>query len=164
MENFWDMISGFLKVVWVLVTSAMLAIISYFDPIVNFIVAILIMFLIDLILGITSGRKLNKEPISFKKGFLAVILFGVYVTIVAVPYILGNLMCDESLMAYVIKTISWATIYLYSVNISKNLKRVFPSSRLIAFLYYFLNVEFLNNFPSLKNFLKKANTQTEDKK
>lgn len=140
-------------------TSAFLAALNFFDPIINFMIAILIIFIVDLLLGIISGRKLNKEPISFKKGFSAVILFGAYIMIVSILFIIGELMCDQKIMSYMIKTISWATIYFYSVNSAKNLKRIFPNSKLIAFLYYFLNIEFLDNFPSLKRFLKRTESE-----
>lgn len=163
MENFWNTAVSFFKLLWFFLVSAFLATLNYFEPIVNFIVAISMMFIFDLLLGIITGKKFYKEKISFTKGFSAIILFGVYVTIVAVLYILGNLMCDELMMSYVIKTVSWATIYLYSINITKNLKRLFPKSKLIAFLDYFLNAEFLDNFPSLKSFLKKSKIETEDK-
>ena len=59
----------FLKALWVVFISAIMAMISYFEPVINMIIAITIIFVVDIIFGIASGKKLNKEQVSFKKGF-----------------------------------------------------------------------------------------------
>ena len=145
----------FLKALWVVFLSAIMAMISYFEPVINMILAITIIFVTDIVFGIASGRKINKEKIDIKKGFAAIKLFGIYIFVITLLYAIGKFMCDETLILYVVKTISWVTIYFYITNLTKNFKRLYPKSNTIKFIHWFLSVEFLDNIPSLKNFLEK---------
>ena len=145
----------FLKALWVVFLSAIMAMISYFEPVINMILAITIIFVTDIVFGIASGKKINKEKIDIKKGFAAIKLFGIYIFVITLLYAIGKFMCDEALIIYVVKTISWVTIYFYITNLTKNFKRLYPKSNTIRFIHWFLSVEFLDNIPSLKNFLEK---------
>ena len=62
----------FLKALWVVFLSAIMAMISYFEPVINMILAITIIFVTDIVFGIASGKKINKEKIDIKKGFAAI--------------------------------------------------------------------------------------------
>ena len=145
----------FLKALWVVFLSAIMAMISYFEPVINMILAITIIFVTDIVFGIASGRKINKEKIDIKKGFAAIKLFGIYIFVITLLYAIGKFMCDEALIIYVVKTISWVAIYFYITNLTKNFKRLYPKSNTIKFLHWFLSVEFLDNIPSLRKFLEK---------
>lgn len=145
----------FLKALWVVFLSAIMAMISYFEPVINMILAITIIFVTDIVFGIASGRKINKEKIDIKKGFAAIKLFGIYIFVITLLYAIGKFMCDEALIIYVVKTISWVTIYFYITNLTKNFKRLYPKSNTIKFIHWFLSVEFLDNIPSLRKFLEK---------
>ena len=145
----------FLKALWVVFLSAIMAMISYFEPVINMILAITIIFVADIVFGIASGRKINKEKIDIKKGFAAIKLFGVYIFVITLLYAIGKFMCDETLILYVVKTISWVAIYFYITNLTKNFKRLYPKSNTIKFIHWFLSVEFLDNIPSLSKFLEK---------
>lgn len=144
-----------LKALWIVMVSAVLAMVSYFEPVINMILAITIIFVVDIVFGIAAGRRLNKEPISFKKGFAAIKVFGVYIFVITLLYAIGKLMCNDDMILYVVKTISWVTIYFYVVNLTKNLKRLYPNSSCIKFIHWFMSVEFLDNIPPLKKFLEK---------
>ena len=145
----------FLKSVWIVFVGVVLTMINYFEPVVNMIVAITIIFVCDIVFGIVAGKKLNKEHVSFKKGMSAIKVFGVYIFVITLLYAIGKLMSDSTMMLYVVKTISWVTIYFYVTNLTKNLRRLNPKSQCIKFIYWFLSVEFLDNIPSLKKFLEK---------
>lgn len=145
----------FFKAIWIVFLSAIMAMISYFEPVINMILAITIIFVADIIFGIASGRKINKEKIDIKKGFAAIKLFSIYIFVITLLYAIGKFMCDETMIIYVVKTISWVTIYFYITNLTKNFKRLYPKSNTIRFIHWFLSVEFLDNFPSLKKFLEK---------
>lgn len=145
----------FLKALWVVFFSAIMAMISYFEPVINMILAITIIFVTDIVFGIASGKKINKEKIDIKKGFAAIKLFGIYIFVITLLYAIGKFMYDEKMIIYVVKTISWVAIYFYVTNLTKNLKRLYPKSNTIRFLHWFLSVEFLENIPSLKKFLEK---------
>ena len=145
----------FLKALWVVFLSAIMAMISYFEPVINMILAITIIFVTDIVFGIASGKKINKEKIDIKKGFAAIKLFGIYIFVITLLYAIGKFMCDETLIIYVVKTISWVAIYFYITNLTKNFKRLYPKSNTIKFIHWFLSVEFLDNIPSLRKFLEK---------
>lgn len=55
--------------------------------------------------------------------------------------------------------IVYALIYFYSVNILRNIKGIFPHSRLIAFLYMVVSVEFVKKIPYLTMFTEKEAAQ-----
>ena len=46
----------------------------------------------------------------------------------------------------------YAVIYFYSVNVFRNLAKLFPDSRTLKFLYYVLSFEVLRKLPFLKRF------------
>jgi hypothetical protein len=145
----------FLKSVWIVFVGVVLTMLNYFQPVVNMIIAITIMFVCDIAFGIIAGRKLNKERVSFTKGMSAIKVFGIYIFVITLLYAIGKLMNDTEMMLYVVKTISWVTIYFYTTNLTKNLRRLNPKSKCLKFIYWFLSVEFLDNIPSLKKFLEK---------
>lgn len=145
----------FLKSVWIVFVGVVLTMLNYFQPVINMIIAITIMFVCDIAFGIIAGKKLNKEHVSFTKGMSAIKVFGIYIFVITLLYAIGKLMNDTEMMLYVVKTISWVTIYFYTTNLTKNLRRLNPKSQCIKFIYWFLSVEFLDNIPSLKKFLEK---------
>lgn len=145
----------FLKSAWIVFVGVVLTMLSYFEPVVNMIIAITIIFVCDIAFGIIAGKKLNKEHVSFKKGMSAIKVFGIYIFVITLLYAIGKLMNNTEMMLYVVKTISWVTIYFYTTNLTKNLRRLYPKSQCIKFIYWFLSVEFLDNIPSLKKFLEK---------
>lgn len=145
----------FLKAVWIAFIGVLLTMLNYFEPVINMIIAITIIFVCDIAFGIIAGKKLNKERISFKKGMSAIKVFGIYIFVITLLYAIGRLMNNTEMMLYVVKTISWVTIYFYTTNLTKNLRRLNPKSQCIKFIYWFLSVDFLDNIPSLKKFLKK---------
>ena len=46
----------FLKALWVVFISAIMAMISYFEPVINMIIAITIIFVVDIVTGKQIGR------------------------------------------------------------------------------------------------------------
>mgnify|MGYP003610716465 CR=1 FL=1 len=68
---------------------------------------------------------------------------------------IGDKMKDGGWVFEVLSAITWGMIYFYVANWTKNLKRLFPSSRGISFIHYILGLEILKNLPLLKNFVDK---------
>ena len=51
----------FFKAIWIVFLSAIMDMISYFEPVINMILAITIIFVADIVFGIASGRKKQKR-------------------------------------------------------------------------------------------------------
>lgn len=142
----------FLKSSYYSLMGWLASILLYFFPIKELAIAIGIAFIINFSFGIFVGVVIQREGVKFKKAMFAFYEVAVYLVIFTTMFAVSDRMkCYQSaLMA--MKVLTWAWLYFYASNWSKNLKRIFPDSRGIAFFYFLLNLEFLKNIPFLKKF------------
>ena len=139
------------------------AIAAYFNPIQDILSAVFYILVINFIVGLFSGLLVNKEPFSFKKAFYCFIEALVFLSLIAVIFFIGDKINNRSGALQCISGITYALIYFYSVNVFKNLKRLFPKNKLIAFIYYVISIEFVDKVPYLKEFLKIEGVTNESK-
>lgn len=144
-------ILAFIKAV---IISFFSAVAAYFLPIGPFIVVIITAFFLNFITGLSSGFIVHDESFNFKKALHTLIEVAIYMIIVASAFFIGDKMNDREAVLNVIYGVTYAFIYFYAVNILKNLKRLFPSSRGINFLHFTLSLEFIKRIPFMTDFLK----------
>ena len=60
--------------------------------------------------------------------------------------------------------ITWAMIWFYGTNVLKNMKKVFPDNKVIAFLYWVAAVKFIRNVNFLEEFNNKDKKGSPDPK
>lgn len=149
MEN-----KGFVAAIWCFY-------ISYVVPISGDLKSLILIISINFIAGLLASLLVQKE--SFKmdkwlKGWVAE-LFVFSVILVSIYYI-GKQKCKPDETMYCVSFISYSCYFFYGINIFKNLKRLFPSNRAIAFLFYVLSFEFMKKMPYLENFI---NEEKKDK-
>jgi len=143
----------------VIIKTAVVAFISsvfaYLAPVHEMILCIIIAFAGNFICGFFAGLIAQNESFNFKKAKVAIFEAVVYVVLIAGFFTIAEKMDDKEYVLKGLSIITWAWIYFYSVNIAKNLTRLFPHSSGFSFLYYALSMEFIKRFPVLKDFINK---------
>jgi len=131
------------------------AIIAYFEPVHNILIAFVWIFAMNFLFGLVSGMVANKEKFNFRKAFKCFSEASVFFLILASVFFIGNQLGAKGQAMQTVSTIAYAAVYFYSVNIFKNLVQLFPNSKLIAFIHYLLSIEVLSRLPFVSRFLKK---------
>ena len=124
----------------------------YFIPIHGLFIGLSIAFGLSFVFGIIAGLAVQEEELSKDKAFKALFEIAVYFILIAALFVIGDKMNDASWVYEMLSVITWGMIYFYIANLTKNLKRLLPQSRGMAFLYYILNLEFIKRFPHFKDF------------
>ena len=135
-----------------LVVTVLSVILAYLAPVSSMVYAIFLLFLVNCVTGLVAGVVVQKEGFSVKKFFHCLCETLVFFIIVIVVYVLGDLMEKPGAAVQCITGIVYAVIYFYSVNVFRNLAKLFPDSRTLKFLYYVLSFEVLRKLPFLKRF------------
>lgn len=145
-------IVGIAKAAYYTILSWLTSMLLYFFPIEGLVIAISIAFVANFSFGILTGVIVQRENICIKKALVAFIEVAIYLVILTCFFTIGDKMKGSMPVFQALSILTWAWIYFYSSNLSKNLKRLFPKSRGFSFLFYVLNLEFLKQVPYLKKF------------
>lgn len=138
------------------------AIAAYFSPIQNILLAVLCVLAVNFLMGLIAGVLVSKEPFSFRKAFYCFIEALVFFALIALIFFVGDKINNKEGALQCISGMTYALIYFYGVNIFKNLKRLLPSNKVIAFIYYVVSIEFVDKIPYLKEFLKIEGVNSKD--
>lgn len=138
--------------------------IFYFTPIHGLIIGLSISFFVSFAFGILAGILKQDEQVDLKKASRAFSELATYFMIIAALFVIGDKMQDGGWVYEILSAITWGMIYFYVANWTKNMKRLFPSSRGIAFLNFVLGLEFLKRIPYLKDFVDQENKEKEKEK
>lgn len=127
---------------------------AYLSPINGILFSVSFMFAINFIVGYTAGMRVNKEDFSFQKAFSCIKEVCVFFVVAASAYVIGDKMDNKDGAIQAISVVTYSLIYFYSVNVFKNLKRLFPNSQWIAFTYYCISFEMVKKVSFMEAFLK----------
>jgi len=141
-----------LKSIWFSFTGYLLTMLLYFMPLEGLVISISIAFIINFAAGIIAGIVVQREHVDIKKALYAFIEVAVYLVILTCFFTIGDKMKGDIAAFKALSMLTWAWIYFYAANFSKNMKRLFPHSRGFSFTFYVLNLEFIKSIPYLKNF------------
>ena len=128
---------------------------AYFAPINDMVFVLFYLFLLNMVAGMLAGMVVDDEDFSIKKFFHCMLETFVLYTIVLSVFLVGEKMHNKDGAIQCISGIVYSAIYFYSVNILRNLKKLLPNFRIIAFLYYVVSFEFVKKVPYLQDFQKK---------
>ena len=128
---------------------------AYLLPLHGAMHALLLVFVVNIVLGIFADLVVQKKTLNAKKFLLSFIMVSVYLSIIIGIYIVGEQMDDLTQSMFVDKTLTWMFIFFYGTDVLKNLKIIFPNSKPIVYMAYFLRLEFMNKIPHLEEFLNK---------
>lgn len=121
-------------------------------PVHDILEACMIVFAANLVAGLAAGILAQGEKFTFQKFFTCVMEAAVVCLLIAMMLIIGDKIDNHDGAMSAISVVVYALIYFYGVNIFKNLTRLFPDNRLLAFLYYVISFEVVGKIPYLANY------------
>ena len=144
---------------------------SYFEPIMLLIHVVAILFVADLITGISASFK-EGESLKSSKARWSFVKMLVYLLALALIFsVCERMEIGEQTTTNIAKIVVWMIIYVEGLSVVENFSRIVPNNRVVSFLHYMLSVEFLKHIPFLADFLKedkekiknKENSETDNK-
>lgn len=149
-----------LKTIIVVSLSSLMA---YLSPINGILFAVTFAFVLNFLIGYLTGMRVNKESFELKKAFSSIKEACVFFVVVASVYTIGEHLDNSNEALTSISIVTYVVLYFYSVNVFKNLRRMFPHVQWIAFCYWLISFEFMKKVPFLESFLNQRK-EAEDGK
>lgn len=136
--------------------AAVVTAMDFVSPIENFLVVILSLAFIDTFWGLAADHGDFRKS-KFIRSWVYML---VYFLIIIISFWIGVMMdISEDNAKALVFWITWAMIWFYGTNVLKNMGKVFPDNKVIAFLYWVAAVKFISKV----NFLDEYN-KTKNKK
>lgn len=133
---------------------------AYFAPIQEIVFVIFFIFAINCLAGMIAGMVAKHERFSNRKFFHCLLETFMFYAIVLSIFVIGEKMNNMNGAMQCITGIVYAIIYFYGVNILRNLRKLFPRSKPLNFIYYVLSFEVVRKIPYLQQFI---DSEKEDK-
>jgi hypothetical protein len=137
-----------------LIVVSLSSLATYLSPISGVVFAVTLVFIANFLFGLIVAKGVSGEDFSFRKAFQCIREAAVFFAVVACTYTIGEHLSNPEGALWSISVITYALLYFYAVNIFKNLKRMSPESRWIAFTYYIISIEFVKKVSFLESYLK----------
>lgn len=142
------------------IVSAVSAILTFLDPIVNNLSAMLVLFTTNVVFGILSdvvnGGRWDKRKMA-DAGVAAFLFFA----LVCVIYIIGTLIDNMEGSLHCVVFICYVLLWYYGTNIVRNMKNIVRHDTLaycaLAFIYDVLSLEMVKHIPFLQSYLARTN-------
>lgn len=145
----------------VLVT-ALCAVLAFFAPIANLIFAVFIIFLLNCIAGIITDVVTDNKSFDLKKFFHCLFETMVFYVIIMAVYVIGDKLLNLAGAIQCSTVIVYAILYFYGTNILRNCAKLFPDSKTLKFMYYFLSFEIIKKLPYMEKFKEKEAEVTKE--
>lgn len=136
---------------------------AYFAPVTDMVFVIFFIFAINCIAGLIAGIVAKHERFNNRKFFHCLLETFVFYVIVLSIYIIGEKMKNLDGALQCITGIVYAVCYFYGVNTLRNMRKLFPHSRPLNFIYYVLSFEVVRKIPYLQQFLDNEKKEEETK-
>lgn len=102
-----------------------------------------IIFIINIVAGVSTALNKKKETFSIWKFFEAFELLMFYLSIVAFLSVTGRCFNDRLISEEAVKWLTYIVSWGYLINIFKNAKILFPNQKTLEIIYLFLSTEIL---------------------
>ena len=139
------------------------AVLGFLAPIQDFMVAIVILFILNFIFGLTADM-VTGGTWSWRKAFRFFTHCFVFFVMAAAVFTCGHYMHNQEGAVQCVSYICYVTIYIYAVNILRNLRHMLMEGsgmwRVVDVLYYLLTLKVVDKIPFLGEYLNK---KKEDK-
>lgn len=150
-------LKGFLIASWA-------ALMSFFMPIGDFIVAMIILFIVNFSFGLGADI-VNGGRWESKKAWQFIVQSAIFFVLMASVLSIGEKLHEHEEAISGVKYLCTVATWFFSVNITRNWCNITPRSsvfhKLAYFLYYVLSVQFVERIPFLKRFIAE---REQDKK
>lgn len=141
------------------------ALLGFFHPISDFLIAILILLLVNFASGLLEDE-LDGTGWKGKKAWKAFTELFIITGIAFFVFALGHFMHSEQMAVQCLSVICYAAIYFYCRNILNNWLKIVPKDttlyRFLLFLNYLIGLYFLDRVPGLKAYFKRDAGKGED--
>ena len=145
--------------------AAISAILSFFMPIEDFIIAMIFLFGLNFIFGlvadITNGKGWNK-----KKAEMFFIYCFIFFIIAVSMFVIGHFMHAYTEAVQGVKYLCVISLWFFSVNITRNWMSITPISstfhNIAYFLNYILSIQFIERIPFMKEFIQEKEKQKKE--
>ena len=144
--------------------ALLIPLLAFFEPINNLILAVAVLYLINIITGVIEDVRNKSAPPNFRKFIFSMAELLVYMLFMLTVFGIAKLLEDGDGGKYVAKVITYIAIYFYGQNIIKNMRKIWPRNQFLQLMEYLLNVKFVNEkLPFYRDFLswKKKATNEE---
>lgn len=135
---------------------------SLLVPIRDFMIAMMVLFGLNLVFGIVAAV-FNGEEWSWKKFGMFFVCCAVFFVTVAALFIIGHFLHSDTEALFCVKWVCIAATYLFVTNILKNLRRMLvagtPFYKLVDYAYYALTIGFVEKFPMFKKYQEYKNNK-----
>lgn len=140
-----------------LLGTVIASLVAYLSPIGNMVFCLTFVFILNFIVGLISGMRLEKEAFNFRKFLICMLENMVYYVTVSSVFTIGEKMGNMDGALQCVSVITYSIIYFYAANLFRNLHKLFPNAKPIEFIYYVICFEFVKHIPYMDNFLKEKN-------
>lgn len=145
--------------------AAISAILSFFMPIKDFIIAMIFLFGINFIFGlvadITNGKGWNK-----KKAEMFFVYCFIFFVIAVSIFVIGHFMHAYIEAVHGVKYLCIVSLWFFAVNITRNWMSITPVGstfhNIAYFLNYILSIQFIERIPFMKEFIQEKEKQKEE--
>ena len=149
----------------VIIVNVITAVLGFLSPIKDFMTAIVILFILNFLFGLTADM-VNGSEWSWKKAFRFITHCLIFFVLAAAVYTCGHYMHNEDGAIQCVSYICYVTFYIYGVNILRNTRHMLLEGsgmyRVVDILYYVLTLKVVDKIPFLSEYLKKANKEQEE--
>ena len=141
------------------IVTLIMGFLSLLAPIHNFMYAMLILFCLNFIFGLTSARA-KGEHWSTKKALWFFGYVAIFLVIAVSAFMIGHLMGEHEQAVAVVKILCYIAVYIFGTNIFRNMRHVTPKGsawyKLFDLCYYILSVKFIERFEFIKKWQEEA--------
>ena len=143
------------------------AVLGFLAPIQDFMVAIVILFILNFIFGLTADM-VTGGTWSWRKAFRFFTHCFVFFVMAAAVFTCGHYMHNQEGAVQCVSYICYVTIYIYAVNILRNLRHMLLEGsgmyRVVDILYYLLTLKVVDKIPFLSEYLNKNKNDDTEKR
>lgn len=133
-----------------IIVNLITAVLSFLSPITDFMTAAGILFGMNFVCGLLADI-ISGNDWSWKKAFTFILYCFIFFGLATFIYMCGHYMHNEAGAIQMVSWVCYAAIYIYGVNILRNMKVLVkdgtPLYRLLDFCYYVLTLKFCKNIP-----------------
>jgi hypothetical protein len=146
----------------VVILNIITAVLGFLSPIQDFMTAIVILFILNFLFGLTADMVTGGEW-SWRKAFRFIIHCLIFFVLAAAVFTCGHYMHNENGAVQCVSYICYVAFYIYGVNILRNTRHVLKEGtdmyKVVDILYYVLTLKVVDKIPFLSEYLKKKNNK-----
>lgn len=133
---------------------------AFFSPISDFMTAVVILFIVNFVCGLTADI-VEGHKWSTRKALIFIVYCFIYFGLCAFIYACGYFMHNDTGAVQCISYICYVALYIYGVNIMRNLMKIVATGsalyKLLDVVYYVMTFEFVHKIPFLEGYFKQSN-------